>query len=226
MEGLENNDVAAVDRILQYDAVGRKNFNVNSSLHDSLLHKAARNRNYEMCKMLVKFGADVNLLNLDNQSPLNVAEANGEFSISKRLFKKRKEKKIMYRKPLHVCAKQNDLVMLKIHINKGEENVNETDKNMQTPLHVAMIFADDAICDLLLRYRADVHAKDSYMDNPIQLGFSYGRFKLREKLLSDLPYFRLNFFIFNSAWENRRIFKCCSLSNIIGKIVTLLAFLT
>ena len=94
MEGLENNDVAAVDRILQYDAVGRKNFNVNSSLHDSLLHKAARNRNYEMCKMLVKFGADVNLLNLDNQSPLNVAEANGEFSISKRLFKKRKEKKL------------------------------------------------------------------------------------------------------------------------------------
>ena len=29
VEGVENNDIAAVDRILQYDAVGRKNLNVN-----------------------------------------------------------------------------------------------------------------------------------------------------------------------------------------------------
>ena len=70
MEGVQNNDVGNVDRILQYDAVGRKNFNVNGSLHDSLLHKAARNRNYEICKMLIKFGADVNMLNHDDQSSL------------------------------------------------------------------------------------------------------------------------------------------------------------
>ena len=92
MESVENNDVAAVDRILQYDAVGRKNFNVNGSLHDSLLHKAVRNNNYEMCKMLVKFGADVNLLNLDNQSPLNVAEANGGFLICKLLVRNAKKR--------------------------------------------------------------------------------------------------------------------------------------
>ena len=62
-------------------------------------------------------------------------------------------------------------------------------EKMRTPLHVTMIFASDAICELLLRYGADVFAKDGYMDNPIQLAFYYGRFKLREKLLSDLPYF-------------------------------------
>ena len=139
--------------------------------------------------MLVKFGADVNLLNFDNQSPLSVAEANGDYSLCKLLLKKRKEKKIMYRKALHVYAKQNDLVMFKVHINKGD-NVNETDEKMRTPLHVAMIFASDAICDLLLRYGADIHAKDSYMDDPIELAFYYGRFKLREKILSDLSYIR------------------------------------
>ena len=67
--------------------------------------------------------------------------------------------------------------------------MNETDEKMRTPLHVAIIFADDALCDLLLRHGADVHAKDSYMDDPIRLAFYYGRFKLREKLLSDLSYF-------------------------------------
>ena len=187
MEGVENNDISTVDRILQYDAVGRKNFNVNGSLYDSLLHKAARNRNYEICKLLVKFGADVNLLNLDNQSPLNVAERNGEYSICRLLVNKRKEKRIRYKKALHVCAKENDIENCEIHIKSVD--VNKTDEKMRTPLHVAMIFASDAICDLLLRYGADVHAKDSYMDDPIQLAFYYGRFKLRQKFISDLPYF-------------------------------------
>ena len=80
--------------------------------------------------MLVKCGADVNFLNLDNESPLNVAEANGEFSTCRLLLKKCKEKKIMYRKSLHVFAKQNDSVMFKIHINKGG-NVNKEMKRCE-----------------------------------------------------------------------------------------------
>ena len=187
MEGVESNDIGRVDRIMQYDPVGRKNFNINGSLQDSLLHKAARNRNYEICKMLLKFGADVNLINLDGQNPLNVAEAKGESSVCKLLVRKRKEKKIMYKKALHTCAKKNDLTMFKVHLNKGD-NVNETDEKMRTPLHVAMIFASDEICDLLLKRGADVHAKDSNMDDAIQLAFYYGRLKLRERILSNLSY--------------------------------------
>ena len=186
VEGVENDDVVAVDKVLQYDAVGRKNFNVNGSSHVSLLDKASRNRNYKICKMLMKFGADVNLLKLDDQNPLNVAEANGEYSICKLLVRKRKEKRIMYKRALHICAKQNDLAMCKKHINSVD--VNEIDEKMRTPLHVAMIFASDAMCDLLLKYGADIHAKDSNKDNPIQLAFYYGRFKLRERMLSNSSY--------------------------------------
>ena len=83
--------------------------------------------------MLVKFGADVNFLNLDGESPLSVAEANSEFSICELLVRKRKEKRIMYKKALHICAKENDLYMLQIHLKKGD-NVNETDEKMRTPL--------------------------------------------------------------------------------------------
>ena len=88
--------------------MGRKNFNVNGSLHDSLLHKAARNKNYEIWKMLVKCGADVNLLNLDNQRTFNVAGANGEFPICKRLLKKCKEKNISAEK--HCMFVQNKTI--------------------------------------------------------------------------------------------------------------------
>ena len=137
--------------------------------------------------MLIKFGADVNMLNLDDQSPLNVAEADGEFCICKLLVKKRKEMRTIYKKALHVFAKQDDLDMFKIHLYKGE-NVNERDEKMRTPLHVAMIFGSDEMCNLLLKYGADVHAKDSNMDNSIQLAFYYGRFKLREKILYNISY--------------------------------------
>ena len=86
----------------------------------------------------------LNSLNFDGQNPLNVAEAIGEFSICRLLLKKRKEKKIMYKKALHICAKQNDLAMCKKHINS--DDVNERDEKMRTPLHVAMIFGNDIQC--------------------------------------------------------------------------------
>ena len=71
--------------------------------------------------------------------------------------------------------------------NENTQNT-QTDEKMRTPLHVAIIFASDEICNLLLKRGADVHAKDSNMDDPIQLAFYYGRFELREKLLYNLSY--------------------------------------
>ena len=201
MEGVENDDAVTVNKILQYDAVGRKNFNVNGSSCDSFLHRAARNRNYKICRKLVKFGADVNSVNFDDQTPLNLAEEYGEFSLCKRLVRKRKENKIMYNNHLHICVKHNDLDMCKRILKRGglkEYNkgtiiygvdVNKKDVKKRTPLHIAMIFASDPLCELLLKYGADIHAKDSYMDDPIQLAFYYGRFELRERMLCDLPYF-------------------------------------
>ena len=186
MEGVEKDDVAAVGRILQYDSVRRKNFNVNGSLQNSLLHKAVQNNNYEICKILVKFGADVNMLNLDDQNPLQVAESNLNLSLCKLLLKKRKEKRIIYKKALHIFAKKNDLMQLKKIINRVD--VNEIDEKMRTPLHVAMIFGTDAMCNLLLKYGADVYSKDQHKDDPIQLAFYYGRLKLRERILYNISY--------------------------------------
>ena len=51
-----------------------------------------------------------------------------------------------------------------------------------------MTFASDAVCELFLKNGADVHAKDSYMDDPIQLAYYYGRFELRKRMLCDLSY--------------------------------------
>ena len=189
LEGVQYNDVTAVDRALQYDNVDRKNFNVNGSLYDSLLHIAARSNNFEICEMLLKFGAEVDMFNFEDQTPFHVAEKNMNYSICKLFVKKRKhkEKRISYNKALHICAKKNDLVMCKKHINSVD--VNETDERERTPLHVAVIFASDELCELLLKYGADVNAKDSYNDSPVQLAFYHQRHTLREKFLGKITYF-------------------------------------
>ena len=186
LDAVESDNVAVVHTILQYDGEGRKNFNVNAFPQDSLLHKASRNGNKNICKMLIKFGADVNLVNIDNQNPLNIAEANDQFSVCELLSKKRKEKGIIYKKALDIHAKANNFLMCNIHLNNV--NVNERYKMERTPLNIAVIFGIDEICDLLLKHGANVYAKDSNMDDPIQLAFYYGRFELRERFLSNVLY--------------------------------------
>ena len=43
---------------------------------------------------------------------------------------------------------------------------------MRTPLHVAVIFASDKLCELLLKYGADVNAKDVTMTVQHNLHFT------------------------------------------------------
>ena len=181
--------MAAVDRILRYDNVGRKNFNVNASLYESLLHIAVHNNNHDICKMLVKFGVDVNMFVLDDRTPLQVAERNENYSICQLFVKERnrKEKRISYKKDLHYYVRSNNLRTCEELIKSV--NVNETDERERTPLHVAVIFASDKLCKLLLEHGADVNAKDNYNDSPIQVAYYYGRHKLIEKLLHTVIYF-------------------------------------
>ena len=81
-------------------------------------------------------------------------------------------------------------------------------------LYIAIIFASDAICDLLLRYGADVHAKDSYMDDSIQLVFYYGRFELRETFYIIFQIFDKIFSFFIVPEKTDSFLKCYSLSSI------------
>ena len=102
-----------------------------------------------------------------------MAEKNTNYSICKRFVKrrKRKEKRILCNKALHIFARKNDLTTCKKLINSV--NVNETDEKERTPLHEAVIFASDKVSELLIEYGDDVNTKDSYNDSPIQLAFYY-----------------------------------------------------
>ena len=199
VDGVLSNDVSAVSTILEGDNLGYWNFNVLGPFNDTLLHIAVSYGNYEMCKKLLNCNADVNVLNTNDETPLHIAEIKGilkekmsrkkqkhernEFlEICKLLLKSRKEEEITYYSQLHLEVKNNHFQLTRQHLNSTD--VNEIDTLKRTPLHVAVLFAKDEICDLLLESGADVQVKDYYSDTPIKLAFYKERFELRERMLS------------------------------------------
>ena len=199
MNGVLRNDVLAVSTVLEADNLGYWNFNVLGPFTDTLLHIAASYGNYEMCEKLLNCDADVNALNTNDETPLHIAEIKGvwkqkmlgkkqkhernEFlKICKLLLKSRKEEDITYYSQLHREVKSNYFELTRQHLNSID--VNEIDTMKRTPLHVAVLFAKDEICDLLLENGADVQMKDHYSDTPIKLAFYKERFELRERMLS------------------------------------------
>ena len=187
IDGVLENNILKVSPILKRDELGYLNANVLGPFPDTLLHIAASYGNCEMCRKLLKCGADINIFNSGGLTPLHVAKAISHYDICKLLVAKREEREITYKRALHLTARDNELDSFRIHLESVD--VNDIGVMKRTPLHVALIFSCDEICELLLTQGADILAKDIYNDTPIHLGFYYKRVRLRERMLENLSYY-------------------------------------
>ena len=169
IDGVLENNILKVSPILKRDELGYLNANVLGPFPDTLLHIAASYGNCEMCRKLLKCGADINVFNSGGLTPLHVAKAISHYDICKLLVAKREEREITYKRALHLTARDNELDSFRIHLESVD--VNDIGVMKRTPLHVALIFSCDEICELLLTQGADILAKDMYNDTPIHLAF-------------------------------------------------------
>ena len=169
IDGVLENNILKVSPILKRDELGYLNANVLGPFPDTLLHIAASYGNCEMCRKLLKCGADINIFNSGGLTPLHVAKAISHYDICKLLVAKREEREITYKRALHLTARDNELDSFRIHLESVD--VNDIGVMKRTPLHVALIFSCDEICELLLTQGADILAKDMYNDTPVHLAF-------------------------------------------------------
>ena len=169
IDGVLENNILKVSPILKRDELGYLNANVLGPFPDTLLHIAASYGNCEMCRKLLKCEADINIFNSGGLTPLHVAKAISHYDICKLLVAKREEREITYKRALHLTARDNELDSFRIHLESVD--VNDIGVMKRTPLHVALIFSCDEICELLLTQGADILAKDMYNDTPVHLAF-------------------------------------------------------
>lgn len=137
------------------------------------LHEAASKGKVDVCIALLQHGANPNIRNSENKTPLELSDENtrpvltGEYRKDELLEAARsgaKERLLALLTPLNV-------------------NCHASDGRRSTPLHLAAGYNRIAIVEILLAHGADVHAKDKGGLVPLHNACSYGHFEVTKLLI-------------------------------------------
>ena len=157
-----------VRRLLKGGLLGRPKASTNvNEKRDGLtpLHTAARYGRREIAKLLLKYGADVNVnsdygISLAGRTPLHEAVEHGEKEICALLLEHDAEVNASDPKnetPLHVAAKEGYTEICGLLISNGAD-INARAKDGQTPLFYATCLGRTETCRFLLQSGADLNS--------------------------------------------------------------------
>lgn len=126
-----------------------------------------------MCLALLQHGANAELRNSENKTPLDLADANTKPILTGE-----------YRKDeLLEAARLGDEQRLLELLNPLNVNTHASDGRRSTPLHLASGFNRIRIVQILLQHGADVHAKDKGGLVPLHNSSSYGHLEVSQLLI-------------------------------------------
>jgi len=144
--------------------------------HWSALHYTVLMDDAETCQMLVSAGANVNITDNSESTPLHIAGFDKNLELCQILISGGADlnfKDFKGKAPLHWAALANDVGFVQLFISAGAD-VNIQDQKGRTPLHhVTEIRGGDhslhkAMVDLLIQHGADPKLKDTSGDTPIK----------------------------------------------------------
>ncbi|KAG7458245.1 hypothetical protein MATL_G00236160 [Megalops atlanticus] len=107
---------------------------------DSALHICCRRKDTEMAKVLVEFGANVDIQNDEGQTPLHVAAWEGDELMLKFFYQCKANPNIidkMDRSPLHIAAERGHTNVVEVLTEKFKSNVLARTKDGSTLMHIA-----------------------------------------------------------------------------------------
>lgn len=137
-------------------------------------------------RVLLSHGANVNKQGDDGGSPLFFACQEGHISIVKVLVENGADINIPERNgvsPLFIAAQEGKTDVVSFLLSKGGVNVNGSNIDGETPLHVAALVDSELIFRLLLVHGADVNATSKDKTSPLMIACQKGNLKIVECLL-------------------------------------------
>jgi ankyrin repeat protein len=144
-----------------YDDVTERQLN---DIGRKALHVAADVGDFDVAKVLIQNGADVNAVDKDNWTSLHIAAGNGNVDVAKLLIQNGADvnaEERYYCTSLHIAAGNGNVDVAKLLIQNGAE-VNAVDEAKRTSLHLVADYGHVDVAKLLIQNGADVNAVDEW----------------------------------------------------------------
>lgn len=172
-----------IDRLLAFDR--KLDVNIINRLNGmSCLHLAIKHNYYEVSETLIlNFGADVNLPDLNGLIPMNFACENGSLKLVNLLFEHGSLVNTNGISPLHSATFSGHLSIVELLIDSAGADPNLADEFGQTALHLASCFGFVAIANKLIGSGAQVNIKGAFGRYPIHYACSNNNTEMLQSLI-------------------------------------------
>jgi ankyrin repeat protein len=161
--------------------------NLKSKNNMTCLHVACRNNHYQIIKLLLESNANINDVTYDNMTPLHIACEYGNYECVKIILDTptiNKDLLFQYN-PMYIVAKNNNLNILKLLIEKYPDYINRTFADSSTPLYIACQNGNIDIAAYLFENGANSTIKyNSY--TPLFLACQKNNIQIVKILLADV----------------------------------------
>uniref|UniRef100_A0AAQ5Y9R5 Citrate synthase n=1 Tax=Amphiprion ocellaris TaxID=80972 RepID=A0AAQ5Y9R5_AMPOC len=149
------------------------------------IHCAAYLGHVEIVKLLVSRSADKSCKDKQGYTPLHAAAASGHIEIVKYLLRMGTEPNGFGNTALHVACYMGQEAVATELVNHGA-NVNQPNKCGYTPLHLAAVSTNGALClELLVNNGADVNQQSKEGKSPLHMAAIHGRFTRSQILIQN-----------------------------------------
>ena len=154
-----------------------ENINARGGRYIWAIHAALYKEHVQIARLLITSpGADLNLRDDDDSTPLHVASESGRFDLVELLLDYKANVNAMksgHSPPLFAALKSENLKVIQLLLDRGAD-VNVQDKKGSTPLHIASTNGLADIVQDLLDREAEVSPLDSNHSTPLHLASANG----------------------------------------------------
>jgi ankyrin repeat protein len=173
--------------------VGEKNIVIKvvdrdfASFETTPLHKAARDGDTNLVKVLITNHADLNAKEKDGRTPLHWAALNGHLEVVNLLLVNGAAVDAVEndgKTPLHCAAMNDHFEIVKLLLANGAK-IDDRERAGITPLHETAIHGQEDITALLLASNAEVNVKAGNGNTSLHWAAMYGQIKVAEVLLAN-----------------------------------------
>ncbi|XP_033225980.1 serine/threonine-protein phosphatase 6 regulatory ankyrin repeat subunit C [Belonocnema kinseyi] len=153
---------------------------------DSALHLAARRRDVDMVRILVDYGALVDMQNGEGQTSLHIASAEGDETLVKYFYGVRASASTadhQDRTPMHLAAENGHASIIELLADKFKASIFERTKDGSTLMHIASLNGHSECATMLFKKGVYLHMPNKRGARSIHTAARYGHVGIISTLL-------------------------------------------